>query len=227
LLFAAGALSSASACNSRFDFDATNAGSAGLAGAAMGGGGAPGTAGATAGTTAGTNTGGAGAAGAVSTGGTCGVHAQCPDGLHCVDGECDECGSDGDCKGASAARCDETHRCVACLATTDCPNGYTCDPIANRCLQNCREKSDCPSAAHGCDDDRFVCYQCDEDRECTSSALGPRCAPDGSGCVQCRGDADCAGKHCDTLTGRCVECRDHRDCASGLCDPTHGTCLEE
>jgi hypothetical protein len=231
----------AQACNARFDFDTTSAGSGGSGGTGAVAGVAAGTAGVAAGTagvaagtagvaagTAGVAAGAAGAAagaaGMSATGGDCGTHAQCPTNLHCVEGECYECAEDADCKNAGVARCDESHRCVACLGSTDCKSGYTCD-FSNRCLPSCKTKADCPVGAHGCDDDRLVCYQCDDDNECRTSTLGPRCASDGSSCVQCRGDADCTGQHCDALTGRCVECRDFRDCASGLCDPTNGVCV--
>ena len=230
------AVSAATACNSSFEFDAPSAGSGGLANA-LGGtaGAASGTAGAASGTagaasgTAGAASGTAGAepgiAGMSTTGESCGVHAQCPANLHCVEGECYECAEDADCKSTGTIHCDDTHRCVGCIRTADCPSGYTCDSLVNHCLLACKTKADCPATAHGCDDDRFVCYQCDEDRECATSPLGPRCASDGSVCVQCRGDADCQGQHCDVLTGRCVECRDWRDCASGLCNPSDGACV--
>jgi hypothetical protein len=72
----------------------------------------------------------------------------------------------------------------------------------------------------------MVCYACDEDRECEDSTLGPFCAADGSGCVECRGEEGCAAdEHCDDLTGTCVACRDGRDCESGLCEPNSHTCL--
>jgi hypothetical protein len=63
----------------------------------------------------------------------------------------------------------------------------------------------CPPDAHGCDEKRMVCYECDEDRECEDSPLGPYCAPDGSGCVECRGSEGCGSEqHCDDLTGKCI-----------------------
>lgn len=156
----------------------------------------------------------------------CGDRPACPEGLHCVGGRCLECGVDGDCATGERTRCDpQRNRCVECLGAPDCPSGFACDARANRCLQSCSEDSPCPRTAHGCDDDRGVCYQCDEDYECAGSAAGPRCAVDGSSCAACRTEQDCAGRHCDVLTGKCVECRDGLDCASDLCDPSTLACL--
>ena len=204
------------ACNGRFAFDVATAGG--------GSGGAPSQAGsaAIAGGGAGALGGGAGVAGG------CGTRQQCPAGLHCADGHCYPCAVNADCTEPGLGQCDPTrHRCVACLTTADCSDGFSCDPLANRCLRACQTKSDCPADAHGCDQRRNVCYQCDEDRECAKSALGPLCASDGSGCVRCRTDADCSDQHCDQLLGRCVECRDWQDCDSSLCDPASATCAEQ
>jgi hypothetical protein len=156
----------------------------------------------------------------------CADRDACPSGLHCVDGECRACAADSDCLKSDLARCDLTrYRCVACILSTDCAEGFRCDALANRCLATCREPRDCPESAHGCNTNRGVCYACDDDRECAASSLGKFCALDGSGCVQCRNDADCDAALCDPLTGRCVECRDGLDCLSGLCDPLAQTCL--
>jgi hypothetical protein len=209
------------ACNQRFEFDVGSAGSSG--GGAGGTNAAAGSV--TGGAGAGAISGGAGSGG-VGASSTCGSLTGCPGGLHCLDGACLDCVVDADCSTARLSRCDpERHRCVACLAASDCALGFTCDELANRCLRVCAEEEACPATAHGCDERRGVCYQCDEDRECSASPLGPYCAADGSGCVACRGDADCAEQHCDQLTGRCVDCRDGRDCPSSLCEPTTRTCL--
>ena len=204
----------ATACNDRFSFDVPLVGNveggaqpqAGSTGAAPGG--------------AGVSAGGTGAALG------CGEHAACGPNLHCVDGHCHPCAGDGDCMQPGLAHCDaQRHRCVACLTTADCSDGFSCDTFANRCLQACKTLGDCAANAHGCDEKRGVCYQCDEDRECAKSALGALCALDGSGCVHCRSDTDCSGlQHCDPLLGHCVECRDWRDCDAGVCDPIAGVC---
>jgi hypothetical protein len=158
--------------------------------------------------------------------GPCDEGNACPSGLHCVDGACRACAMDSDCVQSGLARCDLTrYRCVACILSTDCADGFRCDALANRCLVGCQARSDCPETAHGCNTRRGVCFECDYDGECASSPLGSFCAVDGSGCVECRNDSDCDAALCDPLTGRCVECRDGLDCASGLCDPLAQTCL--
>jgi hypothetical protein len=135
---------------------------------------------------------------------------------------------DDDCLNPGLPRCDPSrHRCVACLTTLDCQDGFACDSLANRCLQTCAADKPCPKDAHGCDERRHVCYECDEDHECATSPLGQLCASDGSGCVECRKEAECPGQHCDQLSGRCVECRDGGDCPSQICDPSTFTCASD
>lgn len=229
-----------SACDRRFEFDVESGGAAGTA-MMMNGGDAPGgSTSAGSGGSAGDGVGGSGnqagvagggAAGGGATGGTastaCGDLAECTLGTHCAEEHCVQCAVDADCQPYALPRCEPTrHRCVACLASSDCQPGFACDSLANRCLQTCLEDENCPVDAHGCDERRLVCYQCDEDRECATSPLGHLCASDGSGCVQCRKEADCPGQHCDQLSGRCVECRDGRDCTSQACDPTSFTCAK-
>ena len=234
-VLAAVALASfAQGCDQRFEFDVGRAGAGagglGVAGSvAVTGGMAP--AGGMSGSASGgasNAAGGGGLAGQAGSGGvttTCGSLAACSLGLHCADERCVQCANDLDCAAYGLPRCELTrHRCVACLMTADCADDFACDALANRCLQTCQQDGDCPNGAHGCDDGRQVCYQCDEDRECAASPLGSLCASDGSGCVQCRRDTDCSNQHCDQLTGRCVECRDGLDCASELCNPTTFSC---
>lgn len=225
-----------SACDRRFEFDTQPAqagaggGNAGVTsgGAALGGssGGTDGASGAGArgGASAGVAGGGtAGSGGGSST--TCGSLSECSADTHCADGECVQCADDDDCAAYGLARCEPArHRCVACLVTTDCPDGFACDSLANRCLQTCADDKSCPEDAHGCDERRKVCYECDEDRECATSTRGHLCASDGSGCVQCRKDADCSEQYCDQLSGRCVECRDGGDCPSRICNPVTFGC---
>lgn len=233
---------SSSACNDRFLFDVTTAGAggtAGTAGATLGDagttfGGTTGDGAAGGGRDAGLGGGGAapgGSAGSSELGGggteqaSCGDVAACPADLHCSGNLCSQCASDADCTSSGLLRCEPTrHRCVACVTTADCDVGYACDSLANRCLKKCGGDVDC-KGQHGCDEHRLVCYQCDEDRECSGSPLGSLCASDGSGCVQCRKNTDCPNQLCDQLSGRCVDCRDGLDCPSRLCSPATFTCL--
>ena len=212
--------------------------SAGVGGvAALGGAGATGNGGLGGAGTAGSGglSGGSGSSGSDSSGGdggagggsqACGTLAACPAELHCTGDVCSQCATDADCAPFDLPRCETTrHRCVACLATADCDAGFTCDALANRCLQSCKTDANCPTGSHGCDERRLVCYQCDDSEECATSSLGHLCASDGSGCVQCLKDADCPGQHCDPYAGRCVDCRSGQDCPSQLCSPTTFTCL--
>jgi hypothetical protein len=196
-----------SACNDRFEFDTAKAGGGGAGSGAVSGSGAAG------------NGGAAGGGAAAGAGGSAG-------GLHCSASECYECVEDGDCATAGFVRCDvQRHRCVECLEKSDCAPDFACDQLANRCLRVCSTELKCPVTAHGCDEGRGVCYECDEDHECSDSPLGPFCSADGSGCVMCKSDEDCSGKRCDQLRGNCVDCRDGRDCPSRLCEPATHTCL--
>jgi len=212
------------ACDQRFEFD-TEPGRAGAGGSPMTSAGS---------SAAGSKSGGIGgvsaASGESSPAGSsstaCGALSECTDGTVCSGGVCVQCATDADCAGHGLPRCEPTrHRCVACLDTVDCGRGFACDSLAYRCLQSCLADDACPATAHGCDERRQVCYQCDEDRECAKSALGHLCASDGSGCVQCRKETDCPAQHCDQLSGRCVDCRDGADCASQICNPTTFSCV--
>ncbi len=224
------------ACDGRFDFDKDPAG-AGSGGAPVATGGvlSSGAKGGLAGSggmavaATGNLGGGAGHAGSGESGyagaaQACGTLSECSLGLHCAADLCAQCTSDADCAVYGLPRCEGArHRCVACTTKADCESGFACDSLANRCLKTCVEDSGC-KGAHGCDGRRLVCYQCDEDGECSTSPLGHLCASDGSGCIQCRKESDCPNQHCDQLSGSCVDCRDGRDCASMLCDPTNFSC---
>lgn len=210
------------ACDQRFEFD-TQPGGAGAGGAPMTSGGK-----ADSGGVFGGNDAGAEATSPAGGSTACGALRDCTAGTHCISGECVQCVTDPDCAAYGLPRCEPArHRCVACVNTSDCAHGFACDSLANRCLQTCLDDDGCPASAHGCDERRQVCYQCDEDRECLNSSSGRLCASDGSGCVQCRKEADCPARHCDQLTGRCVECRHGGDCTSQICNPMTFSCVPD
>ncbi|HYJ09393.1 MAG TPA: hypothetical protein VEX18_10300, partial [Polyangiaceae bacterium] len=115
------ALLTALACNQRFEFDIPGrAGSGGML--ATGGAASAGAAGSIVGGAA--SAGSAGQSGAGAAAG-CGVHPQCPAPLHCEDQECWQCAEDSHCADYDLERCDfERHRCVGCLTTLDCADGF-------------------------------------------------------------------------------------------------------
>lgn len=210
------------ACDQRFEFD-TQPGGAGGAGSATTNAGSSSVAATNGGAGGSPAPGGSGTAGSSTA---CGDLGECSAGTHCVSGECVQCAVDAECAVYGFPRCELTrHRCVACLGSSDCLPGFACDLLANRCMQSCAEDEACPASAHGCDERRQVCYQCDEDRECATSSLGHLCASDGSGCVRCRKETDCPAQHCDQLSGRCVECRVAADCGSRVCNFATFTCV--
>lgn len=96
----------------------------------------------------------------------------------CVNGTCQECGRDPDCKAGFVCR--ET-KCVPkpeCSASSDCQAGFKCRD--QKCVPECTADADCAGG-----------MQC----------RAGRCAP----APECNSDADCpAGKHCDD-NQRCAE----------------------
>lgn len=155
--------------------------------------------------------------------------------LHCEpqSGACVECLDQSHCQVPGLARCDAAlHRCVECGVEQDCAEGWTCDTRTRRCALACTEDTQCPATAHGCDEERQLCEECETESDgeneheddCQFDPTRPFCSAD-TFCVACLTDADCSGGHCDTLVGRCRECRDSRDCiAPAVCDPSTYTC---
>lgn len=137
-----------------------------------------------------------------------------------------------------------------------CPDGSTCDPDTNQCIQGCRNNNDCP--------DTFRCNQ--ETRQCSCRSgyqqCGERCVPfnDPNACgLQCQicpssplGQASCVQGEC-TLDcvegtalcgGACTKCPDGpgvqsteckdtacvvKSCADGfkVCAEGNGCCQDE
>jgi hypothetical protein len=142
--------------------------------------------------------------------------------LHCSSGQCVQCVNDAHC-GPGAPRCDTMiHRCVACIATTDCVGGDVCK--TGLCAHPCTTAAGCPVNASRCDDG--ACVQCDDGLGCAGSPAGPYCVT--HSCASCRTDADCSGAtpRCDAVAHRCVQCAVAGDCpaTAPLCDIARGTC---
>jgi hypothetical protein len=244
----------AGGCDGRFDFDANTAGGGGAGSgstpggsasagvmtvggtnaAGSGGGAVAGSggnlnggngSGGSPGGSSGSDAGGlAGMAGAAEPSSECSDGEPCPAPLQCVDGVCVECANDAHCTSYDRRpHCEITiHRCVECITENHCPHESKCARQTYHCVPEC-EEAGCPATAPICQ--LGVCQQCNMDAQCENSADGQRCASDGRGCVQCRGETDCPGQHCDDLSGDCVECRFASDCPSGLCDPFMHRCL--
>lgn len=199
-------------CYERLEFDVPAGGSGG---ASAGSGGAGGQASATAG-----------------SGGACSRDTDCAlASLRCdlQSGICFECVADPDCQARGLARCDAAlHRCVECGIDQDCQTDYACDLTTRTCAQRCAEDEECPVAAHGCDETRLICVECeaDDDDGCALYPDRPYCLVPGNRCAECLTDANCApGLHCDTITGKCLGCRDSRDCSVGqACEPAGHVC---
>jgi hypothetical protein len=122
----------------------------------------------------------------------------------CVGDTC-PCTGDGECKDHALPHCGPNHRCVACVAQTDCGSGTYCN-ASNQCVLGCKQESDCqisPTAPH-CDLARHQCVECRSLSDCTGPA--DRCSPSGQCVLGCNLDAGllCApGKSC--CGGLCID----------------------
>lgn len=95
----------------------------------------------------------------------------------CVDGQCQECGQDTDCKAGFVCRANKCVPKPECTSHQDCAPGSKCE--AEKCVPGCDTDAQCPSG-QGC-------------RE-------GQCAPK----AECASDDDCpAGQSCDA-NGQCV-----------------------
>lgn len=96
----------------------------------------------------------------------------------CVNGTCQECGKDQDCKAGFVCRNAKCTPKPECEADTDCQVGFKCKD--QKCAPECAANADCAAG-----------------QQCKAG----RCAP----IPECLSDADCAsGKKCDSM-GRCSE----------------------
>jgi len=108
----------------------------------------------------------------------------------CVNGMCQECGQDTDCKPGFACKANKCTPKPECTADQPCPAGFKCKE--EKCVAECAGDTDCASGLR-----------------CKSG----RCTPPGD----CSSDADCtAGKKCDAVTQRCVDSLAGGDCQSQL-----------
>ena len=181
-----------------------------------------------AGGTGGSEIGGAGGGAAPVT---CGSESDCRlPVLHCdLSGSrtCVACTSDAHCAGTGSPRCDLTiHRCVTCLAATDCAAGEICG--GGRCVTTCREDTTPSTCISPLSCQNSICASCGDEAACAAGSAAPFCLVTAGICVACRTDADCSGAspRCDPVKRACVACASTADCpvTAPLCDPRSGTC---
>lgn len=160
--------------------------------------------------------------------GECAGPEDCPDGLQCIEAACVEvqCTTSADCP--FDTYCDgATYACVdGCQEDTDCLSGYSCDQVANTCVEaactdtqiDCAVGDLCDPTSRTCvDDTRNHCGDCD--------ALGGGNQCPGGECVAwevgetCSNDSQCpSGWYCDNFTGYGRVC--HKDYCLMTCNPT-------
>ena len=156
----------------------------------------------------------------------------------CVESICQQCFRDTDCAGNPVGPfCQKTettdgtqYKCVACTSDEYCAQHSSatpyCSPDGHACVA-CDADHPCPSGKVCGRNGR--CVDCDADHPCASGGI---CSDlSGGQCVQCRTEADCAGRagtHCDTATGNCVTCRSNTDCSGvvPVCLPDGSACVQ-
>jgi peptidoglycan-associated lipoprotein len=119
----------------------------------------------------------------------------------CVNGQCQECGSDADCP-EERPKCKE-NRCVQCVEDADCPEDK---PICEneQCVHECEIDADCETRGktgmickeHKCQWECETDEDCEEGNECKDHHCVPKC--------QCQSNEDCPEGHvCEDCA--CIE----------------------
>lgn len=137
----------------------------------------------------------------------------------------------------------------ACTRTTDCPNGYVCDPNALVCVADgagtCKSPTDCAAGQTCASDGKcrpgdcstngcvsgFVCKVSGGTASCvpgTVSDAGPDAAPppqcmDDTGCAQLGQGAKCLSGKCFAPSDLCADatqCQEGYQCVAGVCTPS-------
>jgi hypothetical protein len=157
-------------------------------------------------------------------------------------------------KSSAAPVCDSTSgRCVGCLTNDHCEGGANggvdggtdggadggadggvaagfCNLATNQCVQ-CLAHADCKDPSKPICGGLHTCVGCGTqgvaaDSCTTRNPALPVCRADTGTCVECTGNANCAGdagiRVCNPATNRCVECNDNSNCTT---DPTKGFCV--
>lgn len=99
---------------------------------------------------------------------------------------------------------------MQCFANADCP---AAEPVCTRdfeCRAGCSSDAQC-TAPKKCNVTRSECVQCLGDADCAGATGTPFCKDDGK-CVQCKADAQCAAPNPICDGDQCVECKKDDDC---------------
>jgi MYXO-CTERM domain-containing protein len=118
-------------------------------------------------------------------------------------------------------------QCVACTATSACPNGPAsyCDTTADTC-RGC-QPSDCTGATAVCETagaEVGQCVQCDPASSSACTGTTALCNPATFTCVGCVTNATCSGSTpiCDADANECRACESSGDCNGKVCETETG-----
>ncbi len=180
--------------------------------------------------------------------GDCVADIDCSAGKECHNFRCTElssCQNDQDCD-SPLPRCHlDSGACVACLSSSDCPEGadcleQSCVPLTCQsndqcelgqicadgdCVTGCERERDCPEGWQCLSDlgSFGTCVECQLDSDCPA---GRHCE-DYQCIAYCTDDAHCTPRYCDVSTNLCIDCRDDAHCAAPTprCQSNSGTCV--
>ena len=152
---------------------------------------------------------------------------------HPTTGQCVECQSNDDCKGALGI-CDTTiYRCQNCVTDENC-DGRACDPVQKVCV-DCTRDDDCKDEPvnNQCDTETHQCVDClSSSAGCPDKKVLNACDVPARTCVDCLEDLDCQEQGrpaCDRPTRTCVGCLQNENCQDPVlnqCDQANRTCVD-
>ncbi|MCK6504158.1 hypothetical protein L6R53_12280 [Myxococcota bacterium] len=159
--------------------------------------------------------------------GECATLEDCPDGKQCIDAMCVQvdCTTSAECP--FNTYCDvQNYTCVdGCREDTDCLSGFSCDTVANTCVESgctdteldCSYGQYCDRASGSCiDDTKAHCEPCDVLGGSANQCPGGECYFLSG--ANCNTAADCdPGYACDNIPGYGKLC--HADHCLISCNP--------